>query len=72
MSHDKLFVEDKIGRRLDRCVSDAVVKGCGGLIIGLAMSVIFFKRRPWPALLGTGFGIGVAYRTCEKEVNLFK
>lgn len=44
----------------------------GGLMIGLAMSVIFFKRRPWPALLGTGFGIGVAYRTCEKEVNLFK
>ncbi|XP_017099207.1 MICOS complex subunit MIC10 [Drosophila bipectinata] len=72
MSINESFVEDKIGRRLDRCVSDAVVKGCGGLIVGLAMSVFFFKRRPWPAFLGTGFGTGIAYRTCEKEVNLFK
>ncbi|EDW33906.1 GL21878 [Drosophila persimilis] len=44
----------------------------GGLIIGSAVSLLFFRRRAWPAWLGTGFGIGVAYRTCEKDLNSLK
>ncbi|XP_022231956.1 MICOS complex subunit Mic10-like [Drosophila obscura] len=69
---EKVFLEDNIGKRLDRCVSDTIVKGCGGLLIGSAVSLLFFRRRAWPAWLGTGFGIGVAYRTCEKDLNTLK
>ncbi|XP_017129298.1 MICOS complex subunit MIC10 [Drosophila elegans] len=67
-----VFIEDQMGRRLDRCVSDALIKGCGGLVIGSAVSLLFFKRGAWPALIGAGFGIGVAYRTCENNLNSFK
>ncbi|XP_017061249.1 MICOS complex subunit Mic10 [Drosophila ficusphila] len=72
MTSNQVFIEDKIGKRLDRCVSDTLVKGCGGLIIGSVVSLLFFKRRAWPAWVGTGFGIGVAYRTCEKEISSLK
>nr|XP_016932655.1 MICOS complex subunit Mic10 [Drosophila suzukii] len=64
--------EEQIGKRLDRCVSDTLVKGCGGLFIGSAAALLFFKRRAWPAWVGAGFGIGVAYKTCEKDLISLK
>ncbi|KRF99528.1 uncharacterized protein Dwil_GK27064 [Drosophila willistoni] len=66
------FSEDQFGKKLDRCITDTIVKGFGGLIIGSAASLLFFKRRAWPAWIGTGFGVGVAYRTCEKDLNSLK
>ncbi|XP_017036228.1 MICOS complex subunit Mic10 [Drosophila kikkawai] len=72
MKSEEKFIEEKIGKRLDSCISDTLIKGCGGLLIGSAMSLLFFKRRAWPAWLGAGFGIGVAYRTCEKDINVLK
>nr|XP_044248510.1 MICOS complex subunit mic10 [Drosophila takahashii] len=69
---NEAFIEEKIGKRWDRCVSDTLVKGCGGLFIGSAVSLLFFKRRAWPSLVGVGFGIGAAYKTCEKEINSLK
>ncbi|XP_034116013.1 MICOS complex subunit Mic10-like [Drosophila sulfurigaster albostrigata] len=64
--------EDKLGKKLDQCISDTIVKGCGGLVIGSVASLLFFKRRVWPAFVGTGFGVGVAYSTCEKSLNSLK
>ncbi|XP_033149000.1 MICOS complex subunit Mic10-like [Drosophila busckii] len=69
---DMSFSEDKFGQRLDKCISDSIIKGCGGLAIGTVASLLFFKRRMWPAWVGTGFGIGVAYSTCEKSISLIK
>ncbi|XP_032593026.1 MICOS complex subunit Mic10-like [Drosophila grimshawi] len=66
------FSEDQVGVKLDRCVSDTIIKGSGGLLIGSVMSLLFFKRRVWPVWLGSGFGVGVAYSTCEKNLNSSK
>lgn len=44
----------------------------GGLIIGSVASLLFFKRRVWPTWLGAGFGVGVAYSNCEKNLNSLK
>ncbi|KAG4079070.1 hypothetical protein HA402_001725 [Bradysia odoriphaga] len=63
------FSEDIFGRKIDRCLTDTIVKGAGGLFIGTVFSLLFFKRRAFPIVLGTGFGIGVAYRNCEQELN---
>jgi MICOS complex subunit MIC10 len=41
----------------------------GGLLIGSVLSLVVFKRRSWPILMGGGFGIGVAYTNCEKSLN---
>lgn len=41
----------------------------GGFLIGTVLSLTFFKRKAWPILMATGFGAGMAYRTCEKELN---
>ncbi|XP_055908454.1 MICOS complex subunit Mic10-like [Eupeodes corollae] len=63
------FSEDEFGKKLDRCVTDTLIKAAGGLALGTVFSLLFFKRRSWPAIMGTGFGIGVAYRTCERDLN---
>ncbi|XP_053962848.1 MICOS complex subunit MIC10 [Anastrepha obliqua] len=64
------FSEDEFGRRLDRCLTDVVVKGSSGLVLGLTLSVLMFRRRAWPSIMGAGFGIGVAYKSCEKDLSL--
>ena len=45
-------------RQTDLCVSNAIVKAGTALGVGIIASAILFKRRPWPVLLGLGFGIG--------------
>ncbi|XP_043652944.1 MICOS complex subunit Mic10 [Drosophila teissieri] len=70
-SHNNIF-EEQIGKKMDHCVSDILIKGCGGVIIGCAVSLTILKRRAWPVWLGAGFGIGVAYRTCERDINSLK
>ncbi|KAH8289435.1 hypothetical protein KR054_005145, partial [Drosophila jambulina] len=64
--------EDRLRENLNRCLSNALVKGFGGLVIGSVVTFLFFRRRIWPVWLGTGFGVGVAYRGCEKELNEIK
>ncbi|XP_017063591.1 MICOS complex subunit Mic10 [Drosophila eugracilis] len=64
--------EDRLRDNLNRCLSDSLVKGFGGLVIGSVVTILFFRRRIWPVWLGTGFGMGVAYRGCEKELNALK
>ncbi|GAB0090548.1 MICOS complex subunit MIC10 [Sergentomyia squamirostris] len=65
----KPFGEDEYGRKIDRCLTDVLVKSAGGLAVGAVMSLLFFKRRRWPLVMGTGFGIGMAYTRCEKDLN---
>ncbi|GLG99657.1 MICOS complex subunit MIC10 [Gryllus bimaculatus] len=45
--------EEEMGKKWDRCLTDSVFK------IG----------RGWPILLGAGFGLGVAYANCERDLN---
>lgn len=36
-----------------------------GLSFGVVFSVLLFKRRAWPAFVGTGFGAGRAWEECD-------
>lgn len=61
--------EDEFSAKIDRCLMDSLVKASGGLVIGSVISLLFFKRGTWPVFLGTGFGFGVAYTSCEKDFS---
>ncbi|XP_017471643.1 PREDICTED: uncharacterized protein LOC108362981 [Rhagoletis zephyria] len=41
-----------------------------GFLLGFALSFCMLKRKIWPSIMGTGFGIGVAYDACEKDLSL--
>ncbi|KAH8411814.1 hypothetical protein KR215_011451 [Drosophila sulfurigaster] len=69
---EKAYFEDQPGKKFDRCLANGIVKGGGGFVVGAVISLLFLRRRMWPILLGTGFGIGVAYKTCEKDLETFK
>ncbi|XP_035782074.1 MICOS complex subunit Mic10-like [Anopheles aquasalis] len=66
------FAEDQYGKKIDRCLTDTLLKFGGGLAIGSVLSLLFFKRRSWPIIMGSGFGIGVAYNNCERSLNASK
>ncbi|KAK2580354.1 hypothetical protein KPH14_001250 [Odynerus spinipes] len=63
--------EDEIGRKWDRCFADALLKLSCGVFIGGVVSLFFFRRRKWPLMVGGGFGLGMAYSQCEREINAF-
>ncbi|KAL2728721.1 MICOS complex subunit Mic10-like [Vespula squamosa] len=63
--------EDDIGRKWDRCFADAFLKLSCGVVIGGVVSLFFFRRRKWPLIIGAGFGLGMAYSECEREINAF-
>lgn len=63
------YSEDELGQKWDRCLTDGVLKTGGGLAIGILASLLFFKRRSWPILVGTGFGFGLAFGNCERDIN---
>jgi MICOS complex subunit MIC10 len=52
-------------RQWDRCLSNLLVKSTLGLGFGVVFSVLMFRRRPWPAFVGLGFGAGRAYEECN-------
>lgn len=64
-----VYVEEELGRKWDRCISDSAIKFGGGIVIGAVFSLLFFKRKRWPILMGGGFGVGMAYANCEKDIN---
>ncbi|XP_012235027.1 MICOS complex subunit Mic10 [Linepithema humile] len=64
-----MWAEDEIGRKWDRCFTDAILKFGGGVILGGVFSLFFFKRRKWPIITGAGFGLGMAYSNCEEDIN---
>lgn len=49
----------------DRCLSNLLIKSTLGLGFGVVFSVLVFKRRAWPAIVGVGFGAGRAYEECN-------
>ncbi|KAK0175615.1 hypothetical protein PV327_009355 [Microctonus hyperodae] len=62
------WAEDEIGRKWDRCFTDALIKLSGGIVIGSVFSLIFIRKK-WPIVTGAGFGLGMAYSNCEKNIN---
>ena len=69
MAASATFAEDELGRKWDRCLTDMVLKMGGGILVGTVATVLFFKRRRWPIILGAGFGVGSAYTNCERDLN---
>ncbi|XP_071876723.1 MICOS complex subunit Mic10 [Bombus fervidus] len=63
------WAEDEIGRKWDRCFTDAIFKFGGGILLGGVFSLFFFKRRKWPIITGGGFGLGMAYANCQEDLN---
>ncbi|KAF2111503.1 hypothetical protein BDV96DRAFT_499517 [Lophiotrema nucula] len=61
--------EALLNEKWDRCLSSFLVKSGLGLSFGVVFSVLLFKRRAWPAFVGTGFGAGRAWEECD---NSFK
>ncbi|XP_067951239.1 MICOS complex subunit Mic10-like [Watersipora subatra] len=59
--------EDALGRMWDRCIADTIVKTGSGLAIGALASLAFFKRKPWPAILGVGIGLGHGVANCQND-----
>lgn len=51
----------------DRCLSSLLIRSSLGLSFGVVFSVLLFKRRAWPALIGLGFGAGRAYEECNSS-----
>jgi inner membrane organizing system protein 1 len=51
----------------DRCLSSLLIRSSLGLSFGVVFSVLLFKRRAWPAVIGLGFGAGRAYEECNSS-----
>uniref|UniRef100_W8CAS9 MICOS complex subunit MIC10 n=1 Tax=Ceratitis capitata TaxID=7213 RepID=W8CAS9_CERCA len=61
------YPEDKLNTLMNKCWTDAIIKSGVGFGIGFLCSVLFV-RRFWPPLLGASFGLGVAYKECERNL----
>ncbi|KAI9742251.1 MAG: Mitochondrial inner membrane organizing system component [Claussenomyces sp. TS43310] len=59
--------EALLNEKWDRCLSSLLIRSSLGLSFGVVFSVLLFKRRAWPAILGTGFGAGRAYEECNSS-----
>ncbi|BFZ23019.1 hypothetical protein BsWGS_26058 [Bradybaena similaris] len=59
--------EDVYGEKVDRCIYNGVVKLAGGVGVGIVLSALLLKRKPWPLILGGGVGAGMAISDCNNE-----
>ncbi|KAI9291998.1 DUF543-domain-containing protein [Neoconidiobolus thromboides FSU 785] len=62
--------EKLLATKRDQCLSNLVVNGSLGLCLGIGASVLLFRRRMWPVILGTGFGFGTAFADCQRAFHL--
>lgn len=53
--------KEQLSRRWDKGLSDLTIKTSAGIVTGIVLSVLLFKRRTWPVILGGSFGAGMAY-----------
>ncbi|CAH0555650.1 unnamed protein product [Brassicogethes aeneus] len=60
MEEENCFVEKKVDEQIHQNILGGVVKFGTGLFLGSLFSLLFFKRKKWPVVLGGGFGIGMA------------
>jgi len=61
--------EDELGRKLDRCVADSLLKISSGLAIGIVASFAIFKGRTFPIWLGSGIGLGMGWSNCRHDFD---
>ncbi|PSR94201.1 hypothetical protein BD289DRAFT_480773 [Coniella lustricola] len=61
--------EALLNEKWDRCLSNLLIKSTLGLGFGVVFSVLLFKRRSWPALVGLGFGAGRAHEECNYSLK---
>jgi len=61
--------EDILGRKVDLCIADTLIKIGGGLATGAVFSLFLFKRKTWPITLGLGFGAGMGSMNCQNKLN---
>ncbi|VDP95956.1 unnamed protein product [Echinostoma caproni] len=59
--------EDILGLRLDRCISDTLIKTGSGAFMGIIFSVLLAKSKPWPVVFGTGLGLGMSIANCNND-----
>ncbi|KAI9882425.1 MAG: Mitochondrial inner membrane organizing system component [Watsoniomyces obsoletus] len=57
--------EALLNEKWDYCLSSMLIRSSIGLSFGVIFSVLVFKRRAWPALVGLGFGAGRAWEGCD-------
>lgn len=55
--------------KLSNAVSDTLIKTVTGAALGAVFSATLFKRKSWPAVLGTGIGLGAGIQNCQNELT---
>ncbi|EDW32477.1 GL11664 [Drosophila persimilis] len=61
-------VAESSSKTNDKCITDFLMKGASGLIIGTVFTVFFTRPRTYPIWLGLGVGMGLAYDCCQKRL----
>ncbi|XP_062925246.1 MICOS complex subunit MIC10-like [Mobula hypostoma] len=61
------MVEAEVGKKVEWCLADVVVKLGVGLGLGIVFSVVAFKQRQWPISFGARMGLGMAYANCQHD-----
>lgn len=62
---------DNAVRQWDHCLSTLLIRSTLGASFGVIFSVLLFKRRAWPALVGLGFGAGRAWEECDAVCDAY-
>ncbi|XP_034233728.1 MICOS complex subunit Mic10-like [Thrips palmi] len=62
--------QQQAGKRMDKLITASLTQVGVSLAWGLVASLVFFKRKSWPVVVGAGFGVGAAYADISNEVNL--
>ncbi|XP_026278276.1 MICOS complex subunit MIC10 [Frankliniella occidentalis] len=62
--------QEQAGKRMDKLITSSITQVGTSLAWGLVASLIFFKRKSWPVIVGGGFGVGAAFADISNEANL--
>ena len=61
-----------LAQKWDKTLESFIVKSGMGLGIGLAASLLLFRRRAWPIAGSLGFAWGIAYEESKQAFDIFK